>query len=168
MAIPSITQSIRDPGLATTPSAITNFMFLGCAEKGSTTAVSAFANPGDVIDTYGQGPLTEDLCYFLAIAGGPVYGLRLAGSTAATKSSVTPTRVSTSTGTVAVTGTALDSYDARVEIRATGALGVAQFRYSLDGGLTYSGDIIVPSGGSYTLANTGLGLTFTAGSGPIR
>ena len=167
MAIPSITQSIRDPGLATTPSAITNFMFLGCAEKGSTTAVSAFANPGDVIDTYGQGPLTEDLCYFLAIAGGPVYGLRLAGSTAATKSSVTPTRVSTSTGTVAVTGTALDSYDARVEIRATGALGVAQFRYSLDGGLTYSGDIIVPSGGSYTLANTGLGLTFAAGSGPI-
>lgn len=167
MAIPSITQTIRDPGLATTPAAITNFLFLGCAEKGSTTAVTAFANPGDVIDTYGQGPLSEDLCYFLALAGGPVYGLRLAGSVAATKSSVTVARTSTSTGTVALTGTALDTYDAKVEIRSTGALGVAQFRYTLDGGLTYSGDIIVPSGGSYTLANTGIGLTFTANSGPI-
>lgn len=167
MAIPSITQTIRDPGLATAPAAITSYLFMGVAEKGSTTEISAFTSAGDVIDTYGQGPLSEDLCYYLAIAGGPVYGLRLTGTTAATKSSVTPTRVSTSTGTVAVTGTALDSYDAKVEIRLTGALGVAQFRYTLDGGLTYSGDLIVPSGGSYTLPNTGLGLTFTAGAGPI-
>lgn len=137
---------------------------MGVAQKGPTNAVSAFSSPGDVIDTFGQGPLSEDLCYYLAIAGGPVYGVRLTGSTAASNSSVTPTRVASSTGTIAVSGSALDSYEGRVEIRVTGALGAAQFRYSLDGGYTYSAQIIVPSGGTYALTDSGLTLTF-AGSG---
>jgi len=160
VSIPSITQIIRDPGLATTPAAITNYLFLGCSQKGPTNAVSAFSSPGDVIDTFGDGPLSEDLCYFLAIAGGPVYAVRLATSVAATTSSVTATRFASSTGTVAVSGTALDAYEARVEIKVTGAPGTSQFRYSLDNGLTYSQQTITPSGGTYALPNTGLTLTF--------
>lgn len=135
-------------------------MFLGTCQKGSTTAISAFSSPGDVIDTFGDGPLSEDLCYFLAIAGGPVYGLRLTGSVAATTSSVSVTRAASATGTCAVSGTALDSYDARVEIKLTGTPGTSQFRYSLDGGFTFSPQIITPSGGTYALPNTGLTLTF--------
>jgi hypothetical protein len=167
VAIPSITQTIRDPGLPASPASITNFLYIGCAQQGSTTALGAFSNASDVIDTYGQGPLSEDLCYHLAIAGGPVYGLRSASSVAGSNGSVTPVRISTSTGTVAITGTALDSYEGRVRIDVTGALGVAQFSYSLDNGRTYSPQLIVPSGGSYVMPDSGLTLGFTAGAGPI-
>lgn len=165
MAIPSITQTIRDPGLPTTPAAITNFLYVGCAQKGSTTAVSAFSSPSDVIDFYGQGPLSEDLCYHLAIAGGPVYGLRSAGSVAAANSAVTKTAIGSSTGTITIAGTALDSYEGRVEIKVTGTSGTAQFVYSMDGGRTYSPQIVVPSGNTYVIADTGITLTFVPGAG---
>ena len=82
MAIPSITQTIRDPGLGVTPDAITAFLYLGTSSAGTVNTVYAFGNPSDVIDTLGQGPLSEDLCYHLAIAGGPVYAVRLTGSVA--------------------------------------------------------------------------------------
>lgn len=167
MAIPSIQLTVRDPGLGVTPAAITAFMYMGCSSSGTTNTVYAFSNPADVIDTLGQGPLAEDLCYHLAIAGGPVYGIRLVGSVAGAAGSVTKTAIGTSTGTIAVAGAAHDSYDVRVEIRVTGALGAAEFRYTLDGGSTYSGQLIVPSGGSYAIADTNLTLTFTAGAGPV-
>jgi hypothetical protein len=165
--IPSIKQTIRDPGLGVTPAAITSFMYTGCSSSGTVGTVYAFSNPADVIDTLGQGPLPEDLCYHLAIAGGPVYAIRLTGSIAGAAGSVTKTAFSTSTGTVAVSGAAFDAYVATVEIRVTGALGVAEFRYTLDSGKTYSPQLIVPSGGSYAVPNTNLTLTFTAGGGPI-
>ena len=167
MAIPSITQTIRDPGLGVTPDAITAFLYLGTSSAGTINTVYAFGNPSDVIDTLGQGPLSEDLCYHLAIAGGPVYAVRLTGSVAGAAGSVIKTAIGTSTGTLAVTGAALDWYDVRIEIRSTGALGAATFRYSLDGGTTYSPDTTVPSGGTYSPASTNLTLTWTAGAGPI-
>lgn len=167
MAIPSITLSIRDPGLGVTPSAITSFLYMGTSSIGTVGTVYAFSNPADVIDTLGQGPLPEDLCYHLAIAGAPVYAIRLTGSVAGAAGSVTKTATSTSTGTVTVAGAAYDAYVVQVQIRSTGALGVATFRYTLDNGLTYSPDITVPSGGSYVIANTNLTLTFTPGGGPI-
>jgi len=54
----------------------------------------------------------------------------------------------------------VDVYDIRVTITTSGALGVAVFNYSLDGGNTVSGQIAVPSGGVYVLPNTGVVLTF--------
>lgn len=169
MAIPSITQTIRDPGLPPSPAAITSFLYLGTAQQGSVAAIGAFSNAADVVDAYGQGPLAEDLCYHLAIAGGPVYGLRMTGGVAATTGSVTKTAVSggTGTGTITVAGTALDSYDVKVEIKVTGTLAAAQFVYSLDGGITYSPQTIVPSGATYVLTGTGLTLTFVPGAGAV-
>lgn len=166
-ALPSIQQTIRDPGLGVTPAAITSFIFLGTCSSGTVATVNAFSNPADVIDTFGQGPVSEDICYQLAIAGGPVYGMRLTGSVAGAAGSVTPTRTSTSTGTVAVAGAAYDAYVVKIQIMGTGALGVALFRYTLDNGSTYSPNITVPSGGTYVIANTNLTLTFTANAGPI-
>lgn len=167
MAIPSIQLSVRDPGLGVTPSAITSFIYMGTCSAGTATAINAFSNASDAVDTLAQGPLAEDVCYHLAIAGGPVYAMRLTGSTAGAAGAVTKTAVSTSTGTVTVAGAAFDAYVVRVEIRGTGALGVALFRYSLDGGNTYSPNITVPSGGTYAIASTNLTLTFVPGGGPI-
>jgi hypothetical protein len=167
MAIPGIKQTIRDPGLGVTPAAINAAVFFGTCSIGTVNTVYAFSNPNDVIDTLGQGPLAEDLCYELAIAGGPVYAVRLTGSVAGAAGSVTKVAASTSTGTITVAGAAFDAYEAIVKILSTGALGVATFQYSLDNGTTWSPETIVPSGGSYVVANTNLTLTFVAGSGPI-
>lgn len=167
MAIPTITQTIRDPGLGVTPAAITSYIFMGTCSSSTVATINAFSNPADAIDTLGQGPLAEDVCYDLAIAGGPVYAMRLTGSVAGAAGAVTPTRVSTSTGTVAVAGAAYDAYVVKIQIMGTGALGVALFRYTLDNGSTYSPNITVPSGGTYAIASTNLTLTFTAGAGPI-
>lgn len=140
---------------------------MGTCSSGTVATVYAFSNPSDAIDTLGQGPLVEDVCYSLAIAGGPVYAMRLTGSVAGAAGAVTPTRTSTSTGTVAVAGAAYDAYVVKIQIMLTGALGVALFRYTLDNGATFSPNTTVPSGGSYVIANTNLTLTFTANAGPI-
>ncbi|NBC17444.1 MAG: hypothetical protein GVY18_09055 [Bacteroidetes bacterium] len=58
-----------------------------------------------------------------------------------------------------------DSYDATIEITTTGTLGDGEFRYTLDGGKTYSPSLLIPSGGEYDLPNTGLTVTFTPGGG---
>jgi hypothetical protein len=60
-----------------------------------------------------------------------------------------------------------DEYDVQVEITKTGTLGAGEFRYSLDGGTSWTPDLVIPSGGTYAVQNAGLTFTFTAGGGPV-
>jgi hypothetical protein len=46
-----------------------------------------------------------------------------------------------------------DNYNVVVLIAASGVLGVGQYSYSLDGGLTYSSNILIPSSGPSNLGN---------------
>ena len=165
MSIPSQTLTVRDPGLALAPAAINSVLYLGRAEKGDLNTVYAFSSASDVVDTLGEGPLSEDLAYHLSIAGAPVYAVALDG-TAGAAGAVTPTRVGTSTGTITVAGAARDAYSVIVEFTATGGLGGGDFSFSLDDGYTWSPTLLVPSGGTYTIARTGLTLTFVPGAGP--
>lgn len=69
-------------------------------------------------------------------------------------------------GDLALTGTATVEYDVAIEITTEGALGVAEFQYSLDGGDTYNGvDTAIPAGGQYALPGTGVTLNFSNGPG---
>jgi hypothetical protein len=61
----------------------------------------------------------------------------------------------------------VDAYDVIVEIMGDGGLGAGTFRYSIDGGDNYVGDVQIPSGGKFALqASNGLGtgvvLTFAS------
>jgi hypothetical protein len=168
MPIPGQSLTVRDPGLGTVPEGASGPIVMGCSSAGTVNVLYAFSNKQDVLDTLGEGPLVETLCYMLDLGGGPIYAMRLTGSTASSAGSVTPTRTSTSTGTITVVGaTPYDAYRVRVVIAATGANGAARFKYSLDGGRTYSEEITVPTGGTYAVARTNLTLTFVAGAGPI-
>jgi len=60
-----------------------------------------------------------------------------------------------------------DEFDIIAEVTKTGTLGTAEWRYTLDGGESYTDSIVIPSGGTYSPANTGLKFTFTAGGGPV-
>jgi hypothetical protein len=84
-----------------------------------------------------------------------VYQLNLDGT-------VTRTGTGTATALDNSTHSPVDAYDLWVEIVTSGALGVGAFRYSLDGGNSYSGSIILPSGGVYVIPGTGVVLTFAS------
>lgn len=54
----------------------------------------------------------------------------------------------------------VDSYVIQVAITTAGALGVGGFKYSLDGGKTFSAALAIPASGVYTIAGKGVVLTF--------
>jgi hypothetical protein len=69
------------------------------------------------------------------------------------------------TGTLIPTNSAaspVDAYSVVVAITTAGALGVAMFTYSLDGGTTVSAPFLVPGGGVFVLPDTGVVLTFAS------
>ncbi len=167
MPIPGQTLTVQDPGLGLAAELPSAPLFMGTSSAGVVGTVYSFSRIQDAIDTLGQGPLVEDLAYALAVAGGPILAMRLTGAVAGSNGAVTPTRVSTSTGTVTVAGTPNDSYEVQIRVTKTGTLGAGKFVYSLDDGRTLSSEITIPSGGTYVLPNTGLTLTFVAGAGPI-
>ena len=170
MPIPGQTFTILDPGLALSPPAPTTPLFLGTSELGTANALVSVANAQAAVDAFGQGPLTEALCYALSVAGGPVLGMKLATSVAATIGAVTVSRVGASTGdisTVPPAGSPLDAYEVIVEITSTGSVAAADFnfKYSLDDGRTFSAEQVCPAGGAFTIPSSGLTVTFTDNAG---
>jgi len=64
-------------------------------------------------------------------------------------------------GVTLSTACPVDAYALVVTCTSGGALGAAQFTYSLDGGNTTSGTLLVPASGKYVIPDTGILLTFT-------
>jgi limonene-1,2-epoxide hydrolase len=165
--LPSQSLSIQDPGLGLAQSAGGAPVFIGGSSAGTAGAVQSFTRPSDVVAALGGGPLVEDLCFAIQNAGGPVVGVKAATSVAGSNSAVTPTRKGTSTGTVAVSGTAQDSFTGKVKITTTGTTGAGAFQFTLDNGRTWSAALTIPSGGTYAVPDSGLTLTFTPGAGAV-
>jgi hypothetical protein len=128
------------------------------------------------IAAVGRGPGSELAADIAAVR--QCLFLRTAASTAGSAGAVSVSRVGTSTGTITVTGSPVNSYKVRVRISTTGTLGTARFQYALDGysnteAYGWSSPILVPAGGTYTLLNTGittitnLVLTFVPGAGAV-
>ncbi len=166
MTLPSQEVVIRDPGLGLVAPATSRLVLLGCCSSGTNNAVKSFSSINDLVSELGQGPLVEDAAYALQRGGAPVLCVRVNGSIVGAAGAVTPARVSSSTGTVAVAGAAFDAYEVTVEVLKTGTLGAAHWRYTLDG-VTWSPTLMVPGGGTYVVPQTGLTLTFAAGAGPL-
>jgi hypothetical protein len=167
MTLPNINISIADGGLGTAPPSVDRvWAVVGCSSSGTAAQIVGFSNPADIPASAGYGPGPEAVAYVLQAVGGICYYVKAATATSGTATAVTHVG-SVGDGVMAVTGTPYDKYSVVVEITATGEAGVATFKYSLDGGDTYSPNITVPSGspGTYAIANTGMTLTFTDGVG---
>lgn len=63
-------------------------------------------------------------------------------------------------GTVAVEGTPTNAFNIIVKITGKGGLNTAAFRYSLNGGNSWSEDITVPTGGRYEAEEAGIAFVF--------
>lgn len=168
MPIPRQELNVRDPGLGLSPESDERFFFLGTSSLGTNYVRVELSDPAAAQDEFGEGPLVEDLCYALAIAGGPVSAMKIDGVVAGVAGSVTKTPAGGgSTGTITVANAPFDAYEVQATITKSGANGVAEFQYSLDDGTTLSAVITVPSGGVFNIPRTNLELTFVPGAGPV-
>jgi Baseplate J-like protein len=79
------------------------------------------------------------------------------------------TKTGTGTGSLTAAGqggispASASSYTVVIKIVTSGELGAGVFQYSTDGGVTYSGNVTIPSGGSYAVTTTGATVTFVSG-----
>lgn len=161
MTLPGVSQTILDGQLGVTQPGIGVPIVFGYATGGTVGQFYSFAKPSSVIATLGNGEAVECLCHILQVAGGTVHFVKTDGSVAAANSAVT---ASGGGPTVSIAGTATNHYDAILTVVEGGALGTGTFTYSLDGGQTTSPIFTIPGGGSYVIPNTGITVTFAAGS----
>ena len=166
MTIPSVNTTIQDGALGILPEAAEGIhVKLGVCSSGTALALQTFSDVQAAIDALGHGPLTEAVCQALVSptrgrAPRPVLAMRVTPSTAGVAGSVSYTRVGSSTGTFATTGsTPYDAYQVRLLITRTGAAGVGAMRVSLDGGDTYGAEVTLAA--SYVIPNSGVTVVLT-------
>ena len=160
--IPDVFVTVQDGALGILPPPSENVhLKVGVATRGDVNVVTPVSTLQQAKDLFGGGPLVESLAVALAIGGPPVFAIR--GNASVAGSITAGDAIRTGTGSLAASGAPVDSYDLRVRITTSGGLGTARFQYTLDGGDTYSPEILVPSGGTYTVEDTGVTLTFTEG-----
>lgn len=170
MAFPSQTLTIRDPGLGVSPPVADIPVLTGIAHGGS-AAVNVLTSIGslsDVRSVVGYGPLAEDVALALQLRGGPVYFIIHNSVQNVALSAQALTKLIGTGPSITATGSPYDRYALRVEIVAGGILATSTFKFTLDGHdilfapFTYSD--VRPTVASYVIPNTGLTLTFPAGT----
>ncbi len=162
---PGFDFEVRDGqlGLVGSPGAFP--VIFGCSSAGTPATATLYTDANEALDELGFGPLTEAGLPVMEVSGGAIF-VKLSGSVAASNSAVTTSRIATSVGTLAISGTAYRDYRWRVEIlETTAALGTGKFRYTLDNANTWSESITIPSGGTYSPPESGVTFTFALQSG---
>ncbi len=166
MAIPNVNTTVLDNALGLSlGSSRRTQVKIGVSSAGPTNELVSINDFSTLKATFGTGPLVEAAARVIAIAGGPVYCMRVASSSAGTG---TLTKTGAGTATLALSSAnVLDAYDVIIEIVTGGptlTAGVATFRYSLDGGNSYSPTLAVPTTGNYIIDGFGT-ITWTYSTG---
>ncbi len=159
---PQSTLSIIDGGMGISSGAVIGKSAkIGVSSAGvaGTTYPFAGTDPQSVIDTLGVGPLVDATIKHLLQSGGkPVLAHKATSSTAGSSSAVTQSGAGP---TVTLSGAPYDQGEGIAEIMLGGARGTATFRYTLDGGDTYSD--VYATAATYVLPN-GVTLNFPVGT----
>lgn len=160
--IPQHDMTIRDGGLGLTsvqPDGL--FCLVGSSSSGSAGTFFNYAGTDvqQVFDDLGEGPLPHQVAkHLLRTQGKPVLAYKSTASTAGSSSAV----AQSGAGPLpTLSGAPYDQSFSQVEIQTGGAVGTATFKYSLDGGDTWSEEIATAA--SYALPS-GVTVTFTAGT----
>jgi hypothetical protein len=165
--LPGIKNNILDGAMGVAGADATGrFAAVGVASRHG-QGILTFTGPDQVEAAIGDGPLRDLLVSALSIAKTTVYAIALEGTVAGTLSEVTSGGENTGTGTVTVSGSPRNEYDAAVEILSDGGLNTATFRVIIDG--LPGKRITVPDGnGQYVIPGTGITLTFNPGGGTFK
>lgn len=160
---------VRDGGMGLLNNGAIFPVVVGHCSGGAANTLYLFNNQNSMRDTLGQGQ-TVELGLPLITGSGGVLVLKTATSTAGVAGSVTPTRIGTSTGTITVAGAPYDAYQVKVRLKATGTVATGRFDYTLEAlgaSPAFSEEITIPAGGTYSIPNTNLTLTFVPGAGAV-
>lgn len=165
---PGQTFTFVDGQLGLPSAALAIPLVVGVTSAGTAATLYDFSDSQKLKTALGHGPAVETALQVMLQPGvGRVLVLKTAASTAGSNTSVTATLVGSATGTVTLAGAPFNSYDAIIEITKTGTVATGKFKYSLDGGLTYSEEITIPSGGTYAIPGTNITATFVPGAGTV-
>lgn len=107
----------------------------------------------------GNTPLADTVMDSIKAGASKIICVPTAGAVKGTKEAVTKTV--TGEATLTIDGDPLNSYDIIFEVTKSGAFNAAAYKYSIDGGYSYSIEKTVPVNGSVLLDGTGLTLKFT-------
>ncbi len=122
--------------------------------------IAAFSDRDQITPNYGTGPLSSALADSFDNGSSTIYAVR---AEADIEGSIGEVKATGET-TITASGKPLDTYAVIVQITKGGAPNDAVFKYSVDGGDTYSGLITVPADGTYDLPGTGIKITFGGSS----
>ena len=154
-----VRNTISDGALGTVPASSENEMVLfGVCSAGTANKLYTFTDKNSLVRQLGRGPLVQAAAYLLGTS--PVKVVPVSCNVPGDAGSVTQTG-SGPTLTIEPS-TPNDAYDFVVKITKAGNPGVGEFRYSLDGGDTYSIVIQIPIGMSYPVPGTNMTLEFDA------
>ena len=163
MTLPDFRNEVRSNGLALAGRDLSNVLAaVGCCTLGDVGDVVALSDIEEVASQLGTGELADFVADALG-AGAPMVFACKAESVNGANGSVSETK--TGDGTVVPSGVPLDIYDVVIEILTDGVLNVATFRYSLDGGETWSTTQTVPTDGVFAIPDTGITATFACSEG---
>lgn len=158
--LPGVTAVKQDGGLGTIPaSADGKRGIVGVSTSGTVNQIYILVDPGTVAGVLGRGPLADAVITQLRKAGGVVYAVP---ATASIVGTITPDAGNPSSPAVTLGTTPTEALLVWTRITKSGALGVGQFQYSLDGGDTWSRNYTLSA--SFAIPGRGLTLTFAAGS----
>lgn len=116
-----------------------------------------------VKDKLGSGPLAEACLDTLQVQGGTIIAIGAAASVAGTSTDIT--QAGTGQSTFSTGGSPNGEYGVVIEITTGGALNVAQYKVSVDGGDSWSQVKTVPVNGAVD-TGTGVTVTFVAAVDP--
>lgn len=171
MTQPAVTQTELDGALGILSPNGRYAVFLGTTTSGTAYTPAAFGKVRDLVSTFGYGPTVEAAARAIEVYGLPVVMVRCteaaAGGLLASSfvySGVTGTSVVTTDGAFA----ANDDYEIVVKIVTGGTRGTAgiTYRYSYDGGRTWSALTALGTDTSITIPNAG-GVVFNLAAGTL-
>lgn len=165
MTLPDVSVLVRDGALGISPAGLNGqIAVIGIASSGTGNAPQSIGDIQTLQTGFTGGPGVEAAAHILQVAGGPVEFMRITAAGAGSNGSVTKVGTGSSAMTISA-GTPVDDFDVVVKLiagAANPAAAAATFQYSLDGGLTWSPTIALPSTGIYVIPGTGLTVTFSA------
>ncbi|MFA4974480.1 MAG: DUF2586 family protein [bacterium] len=171
MTLPSRSLTVKSGGNGVAQGGDNVHALIGTCTLGTVGVGYTFTDPGQIAAVLGYGNLADAASYELENGAGSIICYRALDSVAGVITTATPYVSTGDTGTCVASGAPNNRYMVTVEITTTGTLGTAAFKYALDDGpdedtVNWSLPVQVPGGGTYTIPNTGIILTFAAGAGP--
>lgn len=164
MTLPYVKNTVRDGQSGALALGADLHVKIGVSSAGSYAGMVVYTDPDTLADDYGVGPLVSAGAFHIATSKKPVGVIRVdpAQVTAGSLGSITKVGAHAGPTIADNSSTPLDTYDLLLEIVLGGALSTATFRYSLDGGDTWSAAIL--SAATVALTGTGISLTFPVGT----